>query len=119
MLAGAGSVADSGLLRSEDGSVERRWSLSWPGQATGERRVGDPGPIQPIIIRAFFPPGWTHGHLGGSVVAAWPLQITGADDAARQAPIVWAIAEAEFHERIYETIRPWERIPEPVGMGPR
>ena len=119
MLAGSGSIEDSGVVRSEDGSVERRWSLSWPGQIAAQRRVGEPGPILPIVIRAFFPPGWTHGHLAGSAVGSWPLQIVNTDDAARQTATVWAIAEAEFHQRIYEMVQAWDRVPEPVGAEPR
>ena len=111
MLADAGLVEDSGVYRLEDGTLLREWRLSWPGQHAAERRVGPAGPVGPIVIRAHFSGGWTHGHLGGSAVGNWPLQVLDAADAERQAPIVWAIAEAEFHERIFETRQPWTRVP--------
>lgn len=117
MLADTGEVSDSGVLQSSDGGLAREWRLSWPGQSHAERRIGPPGPIQPIVIRAHFPQGWTHGHLGGSVIGNWPLQIVNEADAERQEPIIWAIAEAELHERIYESVTPWTRVPAPVGKG--
>ena len=117
MLAGTGTVADSGIRRAANAMLERMWTLSWPGQVTAVRRAGPPGPVLPITIRAHFPPGWTHGHLAGAAIGHWPLQVLTAEDAARQAPILWAIAEAEFHERIYETVTPWEGVPAPIGTG--
>jgi hypothetical protein len=117
MLGGSGEVTDSGIARSPDGQVAREWRISWPGQKRAERRAGPSGPISPLIVRAHFPPGWTHGHLAGSVSGNWPLQITSAADAERQAPILWAIAEAEFHERIFETLNPWDAVPPPLGQG--
>ena len=115
MLAMVGEVSDSGVLQSPDGGLVREWRLSWAGQRGAERRTGPPGPIQPIVVRAHFPPGWTHGHLAGSVVGNWPLQIVDESDAERQGPIIWAIAEAEFHERIYESVQPWTVVPAPLG----
>lgn len=117
MFAGAGEVTDSGLVRSSDGVVAREWQLSWHGQRVAGRRTGPAGPVRPITVRAHFPPGWTHGHLAGSAGLNWPLQVTSLEDAERQSPIVWAIAEAEFHERIFETLHPWSAVPRPIGQG--
>jgi hypothetical protein len=116
MLAGSGTVADSGVL-SSDAGLERLWTLSWPLQETATRRVGEPGPVQPITVRAHFSGGWTHGHLAGAALGNWPLQITAAAEAERQRAVVWAIAEAELHERIFEMVHPWERVPAPVGTA--
>jgi hypothetical protein len=117
LLAKAGDVSDGGVLQSPDGGLAREWHLSWPGQREAQRRTGPPGPIRPIVVRAHFPPGWTHGHLGGSVVGNWPLQIIDEADAERQELVIWAIAEAEFHERIYESVHPWAAVPAPVGIA--
>jgi hypothetical protein len=111
MLAEEGSVEDSGLYRPEDGTLAREWRLSWPGQRLAERRTVPGGGVGPIVIRAHFLAGWTHGHLGGSAVGSWPLQVLDSADASRQGPIMWAIAEAELHERILEARDPWTRVP--------
>lgn len=116
MLAGSGTIADSGV-RSFDAGIERVWTLSWPLQASAVRRVGEPGPLDPLVVRAHFSGGWTHGHLAGSAVGNWPLQITTEAEARRQAPVVWAIVEAELHERIFEMVHPWEQVPAPVGAA--
>ena len=117
MLAGSGDIADTGLLYSEDSTLYREWRLSWPGQRGAQRRVDGPGVVEPVIVRAHFPPGWTHGHLAGSMVGNWPLQILDESDANRQGWIIWAIAEAEFHQRIFESTHPWECISKPVGAA--
>lgn len=114
MLSSKGEVSDSGVLQASDGGLSREWRLSWPGQREAHRRTGPAGPIQPIIVRAHFPSGWTHGHLAGSVMGNWPLQVLDAADAERQEPILWVIAEAELHERIFETVQPWTSVPTPV-----
>lgn len=111
MLSNSGDIVDTGPFREEGGALAREWRLSWPGQQAARRRLPPEGPVQPIIIRAQFLADWTHGHLGGSAVGYWPLQILTVEDADRQEPILWAIAEAELHERIYDSLHPWEHVP--------
>ena len=77
--------------------------------ATSSRLTGQP--LQPVTISAVFPPGFTHPHLvaGGPVdpraasLTAWPLQVTSREDAEQQRPVLWAIATAELHDRIYQS----------------
>lgn len=91
---------------------EAVWSLSWPEQRGATRRPALAGPpeVGPVKIRALFPEGWTHGHLGGEHVGHWPLQILGPQDAARQRDVLWAIVEAELHEWIYSAQEPWRQV---------
>jgi hypothetical protein len=65
-----------------------------------------------------FPHDFTHGHLAlfdlGTPrrwVACWPLQVTGSGDADRQTMILWAIAEAELHERTFSGDLNWRLLP--------
>jgi hypothetical protein len=93
------------------------WLLTWPelskstSRFTGER-------LQPVTISAVFPPGFTHPHLvaGGPVdpravsLNAWPMQVTSPEDAEQYRPLLWAIAAAEVHDRIYQSS--WRVIPQ-------
>jgi hypothetical protein len=99
-----------------DGSIGS-WLLTWPelskstSRLTGER-------LRPVTISAVFPPGFTHPHLvaGGPVdpraasLNAWPMQVTSSEDAQQQRPVLWAIATAELHDRIYQST--WQVIPQ-------
>jgi len=93
------------------------WLLTWPELSeTSSRLTGQP--LQPVTISAVFPPGFTHPHLvaGGPVdpravsLAAWPVQVTAHEDAEQQRPVLWAIATAEVHDRIYQST--WRIIPQ-------
>jgi hypothetical protein len=117
------------LLLSETGTVSMHrpgpdggggllggWELTWPllGRATN-RFTGQPLP--PARITAMYPAGFTHGHLAlydigepRRCVAAWPLQVTTPEDAERQEPILWAIAEAEVHERTFAGDLNWRLL---------
>jgi hypothetical protein len=82
------------------------WRLTWPELSSALDRIHG-RPIAPVELNAVFPAGWTHGHLvlftsqdPREIVASWPFQVTTKEDAARQEPILWAIAEAELHERV-------------------
>ena len=109
-LAGAAEISFEWV--SDEGDLEAAWCLGWPDQRSARRRAGVVGPetVGPIVISAIFPAGWTHGHLRGAHVGHWPLQVLDASDAARQYEVLWAAAEAELHEWIYSTDRPWERV---------
>jgi hypothetical protein len=84
------------------GGLVARWSLSWPAQR-------DRG-VDPVAVVAWFGASFSHGHLAGSSLGNWPLQVVDARDAERQGPIVRAIVEAELHQRIFDA-RSWRVIP--------
>ena len=92
------------------------WILTWPELLTAKSRLTGEA-LQPVTISAVFPPGFTHPHLvaGGPVnpraasLMAWPMQVTSAEDAEHQRPVLWAIATAEVHDRIYQST--WQVIP--------
>jgi DNA-binding IclR family transcriptional regulator len=87
-----------------------RWSLSWPEQQAARIKVtGEP--LAPVSVVARLRPVHIHGHLGGSYFGDWPMQIVSPEDAQRQATVVLAIIEAEFHQRIFETGGDWRLIP--------
>ena len=124
MLEGTGTI--EGPVHDSGTRLEARWELSWPQQRAAEHRIEPGRTVRPITIRAHFHHGWTHGHLAGCDTGDWPFQVTTEADARRQWPIVWAIAEAELHHRIFESNHPWEVVPLPhrrlptrsqVGIG--
>lgn len=96
-----GEVTGGTVERNTDGGVECCWALTW-GELRARSNRFNGEPVVPITVRAIFPSGWTHGHLGGSRIGWWPLQVTSADDVERQRAIVEAIIEAEAHQVIYE-----------------
>ncbi len=83
-----------------DGGVAEHWELSWPRQRSAVGRDG--GPVPPVQVIALFRRGFSHPHLRGSTAGDWPMQVLDEADAARQAPVVAAIVEAELHQRIFE-----------------
>jgi hypothetical protein len=97
----------------DDGSGGRvaRWELAWPAQRSAANKRSD-DPVGTVQVVAWFKNGFNHGHLTGTlrgVHGFWPLQITSEADAARQEPIVRAIAESELHQVIYEA--GWTVVP--------
>ena len=83
-----------------EGGVVQRWELSWPRQQSAVGRDG--GPVAPVEVIAHFRRSFNHPHLRGSAAGDWPLQVLDAADAQRQEPVVRAIVETEFHQRIFE-----------------
>jgi hypothetical protein len=115
-LAGTGEVSLRTPSADGAGGQIGSWLLTWPELSRARsRRTGDP--LLPVTISAVFPPGFTHPHLvaGGPVdprttsVTAWPMQVISAADAEQQRPVLWAIATAELHDRIYQSS--WRLIP--------
>jgi hypothetical protein len=102
LLDGTGEVTHAPAASDGSGGLAARWSLSWPAQA--ERGVG------PVEVVAWYGAAFTHGHLSGSSLGHWPLQVKSADDAARQEPIVRAIVEAELHQRVFDAKGDWRVI---------
>ena len=100
-----------------DGGQIGSWVLSWPELAQSTSRLTGKA-LQPVAISAIFPAGFTHPHLvgGGPVnpraasVTAWPMQVTSPGDAEQQRPVLWAIATAQVHDRIYQSS--WQVIPQ-------
>lgn len=98
------------------------WSLTWPLlEKETDRLTGLPLP--PVRLTAVFPIDWTHGHLAllnvsppGDIAFAWPFQVTDPADAERQELILWAIAEAELHERVFRAESNWRVLPD--GLRP-
>lgn len=92
------------------------WRLSWPELSQARSRLTGTT-LEPVTISAIFPPGFTHPHLvaGGPVnpradsIVAWPMQVASAEDAESQRPVLWAIATAELHDRIYQST--WRIVP--------
>jgi hypothetical protein len=93
------------------------WRLTWPELSEASNRMTGAA-LGPVTISAIFPPGFTHPHLvaGGPVnpraasVVAWPMQVTSAEDAELQRPLLWAIATVELHDRIYQST--WRVVPQ-------
>jgi len=116
LLGGKGEVAVRAPGPDGAGGSIASWLLTWPELSTSKSRLtGEP--LEAVTISAVFPPGFTHPHLvaGGPVdpravsLSAWPMQITSPDDAEQHRPILWAIATAEVHDRIYQST--WQVIP--------
>ena len=130
LLEGTGTVEWRPVESDGDDGLVSMWLLRWPQQQSAKRRTSgvlakEDEPTQPpvleetkaegidpIIVRAFMPKqgvvGWLHGHLSGgysSPNSMWPLNVTTPEDAARQAIVLWMIAEGEFHRCTYELAR--------------
>lgn len=98
------------------GGAVGSWVMSWPELSEATNRMNG-SVLQPITISAVFPPGFTHPHLvaGGPVnpraasILAWPMQVTSKQDAEHHRPVLWAIATAELHDRIYQSS--WRIVP--------
>jgi hypothetical protein len=116
LLRGTGEVAVRAPEPDGLGGSIGSWVLTWSQLSTSKSRLtGEP--LHPVLISAVFPPGFTHPHLvaGGPVdpraasLSAWPMQITSPEDAEQHRPVLWAIATAEVHDRIYQSS--WGVIP--------
>jgi hypothetical protein len=105
LLDGTGTVQQH-VGEDADGGVYAHWYLSWPAQRTATARDG--AHVQPIQVIATFARGTTHPHWTGTTAGMWPCQVIDEVDAARQEPIIRAIAEAE-HQRIFDGT--WRVVP--------
>lgn len=116
LLRGTGDVSVRAVGPDGYGGQIGSWLLTWPELSESSSRM-TAKPLQPVTIGAVFPPGFTHSHLvaGGPVdprvasLVAWPMQVTSREDAEQQGPVLWAIATAEVHDRIYQSS--WRIIP--------
>jgi hypothetical protein len=106
-----------------EGGLIGFWKLAWPAVLSAKSRfTGEP--LDPIALTAIFPLTateglpWTHPHLALlrkalpiKIAAAWPFQVTSEEDAKRQEPILRVLAEAEMHERTFESDVNWRILP--------
>lgn len=116
LLRGNGDVSLKAPAPDDNGGFIGSWLLTWPELVQSSSRLTGKA-LQPVTISAVFPPGFTHPHLvaGGPVdpraasLNAWPMQVTSPEDAERYRPVLWAIATAEVHDRIYQST--WRVMP--------
>ena len=94
LLLGTGEVTATGARRSADGGLEAVWALSWPEQLAAG--------IKPIVIRAYFGPGFAHPHLQSGTVGDWPLNVFDEEQAAAELPTLRAIAAADIHNLVFQ-----------------
>jgi hypothetical protein len=106
-----------------EGGLIGSWSLTWPLLRSAKNRfTGEP--LEPLAVTAIFPfklssgMQWTHPHLAlrrpgliDGLAAAFPFQVLSPEDAERQEPILRVLAEAEFHERFYQSDLNWRLLP--------
>jgi hypothetical protein len=116
LLGGTATLSTEAPQPDGAGGLLGGWRMSWPLLEQARNRFTGK-PLPPVEITAMFPDGFTHGHLAlydladpRRWVAAWPLQVTSPEDAERQEPILWAIAEAEVHERTYAGDLNWRLL---------
>jgi hypothetical protein len=110
LLRGSGDASVRAPGSDGSGGQIGSWLLTWPELSQSSSRFTG-NQLQPVTISAVFPAGFTHPHLvaGGPVdpraisLAAWPMQVTSSEDAEAQRPVLWAIATAEVHDRIYQS----------------
>ncbi|HEY4844614.1 MAG TPA: hypothetical protein VII89_02870 [Candidatus Dormibacteraeota bacterium] len=117
LLRGSGDVSVRAPGSDGSGGQIGSWLLTWPELSESSSRFTGK-PLQPVTISAVFPAGFTHPHLVGdgpvspraASLTAWPMQVTSHEDAELQRPVLWAIASAEVHDRIYQST--WQVIPQ-------
>ena len=121
-LAGTGTTKTNPPVRDNNGGLVGSWAVTWPLLERDSNRITD-GPLPPVTLSTVFPLDWTHPHLalmsGGGPVFAWPFQVTSAEDAARQEPVLRVMAEGEVHDRIYYARSNWAVLPENFGSSTR
>lgn len=110
-----GTVSVNEPVPDGDGGINGSWTLTWP-KLEAAMNVHNGKPLEPVSIDAVYPSHWTHGHIARlheglpAEVTAWPMQVLTEEDAARQEPILRAIAEAELHERLYQANGDWQMV---------
>jgi hypothetical protein len=116
LLRGSGDVSVRTPEPDGAGGWIGSWSLTWAQLRTAKNRMTKRA-LAPVMVSAIFPAGFVHPHLvaGGRVdpraesISAWPMQVTSAADAEQQRSLLWALAIAEVHDRIYQSS--WRIIP--------
>ena len=116
LLRGTGDVSVDSPRPDGHSGLIGSWQLTWPEVAEASNRMNGTS-LPPVTVSAIFPAGFTHPHLvaGGAVnpraasLVAWPMQVASAEDAEQQRCVLWAIATAELHDRIYQSS--WRIVP--------
>jgi hypothetical protein len=121
-LSSSGQIRTIAPARSNDGGLIGSWELTWLLLEQAKNRF-DQTPLAPLAIHAIFPLAptgamqWTHPHFAllrsgcrEGLAAAWPMQVTSAEDAWRQEPILRVVAEAELHERTFLADSNWKLL---------
>ena len=115
LVNGMGTVSVNEPVSDGEGGINGSWTLTWP-KLEASTNVHNGEPLRPVTIDAVYPGHWTHGHIARlheglpAEVTAWPMQVLNEEDAARQEPILRAIAEAELHERLYQANGDWQMV---------
>jgi hypothetical protein len=116
LLAGGGEVSAQSPAPDGQGGLIGSWILTWPQLLKARNRMTGK-PLPPVTLSAVFPAGFVHPHLvaggrvdpGAASLTAWPMQVVSAADANRHQQLLWALAAAEVHDRIYQSS--WQIIP--------
>ncbi len=103
LMLDTGEVVATGVRPSAGGGLEAVWELSWPEQ----RAAG----IKPILIRAYFGPGFLHPHLQSGTVGDWPLNVFDDEQAAAELPTLRAMASADIHNLVFQLGGDYRIIP--------
>jgi hypothetical protein len=116
-LAGSGQTKVRAPHSDGKDGLAGSWDLTWPLLEASLDRITSK-PMPPIRLASIFPADFSHGHLAllaaeppYEPVAAWPFQVTNSADASRQLLILWAMAEAELHERVFRADGNWRVLP--------
>ena len=94
VLLDSGEVTATGVRRSADDGIDAVWALSWPEQQAAG--------IKPVVVRAYFGPGFAHPHLQGGSVGDWPLNVFEVEQAATELPTLRAMAAADIHNLVFQ-----------------
>ena len=94
LLLDTGEVTATGVRRSADGGIDAVWALSWPEQQAAG--------LKPVVIRAYFGPGFAHPHLQSGSVGDWPLNVFDEEQAAMELSTLRAMAAADIHNLVFQ-----------------
>jgi hypothetical protein len=94
LLLRTGEVIATGIRHSADGGTDAVWALSWPEQQAAG--------INPIVIRAYFGPGFAHPHLQSGTIGDWPLNVFDEEQAATELPTLRAMAATDIHNLVFQ-----------------
>jgi hypothetical protein len=94
LLLDTGEVTATGVRRSGDGGIDAVWALSWPEQQAAG--------LKPVVIRAYFDPGFAHPHLQSGSVGDWPLNVFDEEQAAMELSTLRAMAAADIHNLVFQ-----------------
>jgi hypothetical protein len=103
LMLDTGEVTATGVRGSIARNLDAIWELSWPEQ----RAAG----IKPVVLRAYFGPGFLHPHLQSGTVGDWPLNVFDHEQAAAELPTLRAMASADIHNLVLQLGGDYRIIP--------